>query len=114
MRTPLRDTGALGAALLAPPAVAAVLVPFRTDLTNATMVLILVVVVVAVAAIGNRAAGAVAAVSSAAWFDFFLTLRTSGSPSTTPMTSRRRSCCWSWALSCRSSPPAPGGSRSSR
>ncbi|MGW0557925.1 DUF4118 domain-containing protein [Streptomyces sp. NPDC002926] len=73
MRTPLRDTGALGAALLAPPAVAAVLVPFRTDLTDATMALILVVVVVAVAAIGNRAAGAVAAVSSAAWFDFFLT-----------------------------------------
>ncbi|MFK4227160.1 DUF4118 domain-containing protein [Streptomyces sp. NPDC019890] len=73
MRTPLRDTVALGAALLAPPAVAAVLVPFRDDATNATLALILVVVVVAVAAIGNRTAGALAALSAAAWFDFFLT-----------------------------------------
>ena len=37
------------------------------------MALLLVVVVVAVAAIGNRVAGALAAVSAAAWFDFFFT-----------------------------------------
>ena len=37
------------------------------------MALLLVVVVVAVAAIGNRFAGALAAVSAAAWFDFFFT-----------------------------------------
>jgi hypothetical protein len=35
---------------------------------------VLVVAVVAVAAIGNRWAGALAAVSAAAWFDFFFTL----------------------------------------
>ncbi|MFD9224658.1 DUF4118 domain-containing protein [Streptomyces sp. NPDC060064] len=73
MRNPLRDSGAVAAAVIAPPAVAALLVPFRTDLTNATSALILVVVVVAVAAIGNRMAGALAALSCAVWFDFFLT-----------------------------------------
>jgi hypothetical protein len=35
---------------------------------------VLVVVVVAVAAIGNRLAGALAALSAAVWFDFFLTV----------------------------------------
>ncbi|MEU9011792.1 DUF4118 domain-containing protein [Streptomyces sp. NPDC048479] len=73
MRNPLRDSGAVAAAVIAPPAVAALLVPFRTDLTHATSALILVVVVVAVAAIGNRMAGALAALSCAVWFDFFLT-----------------------------------------
>jgi K+-sensing histidine kinase KdpD len=38
------------------------------------MALVLVVAVVAVAAIGNRLAGALAAVSAAAWFDFFFTV----------------------------------------
>lgn len=37
------------------------------------MALLLVVTVVAVAAAGNRMAGALAAVSAAAWFDFFFT-----------------------------------------
>jgi hypothetical protein len=36
--------------------------------------LLLVVVVVAVAAIGNRAAGALAAIGAAVWFDFFYTV----------------------------------------
>ncbi|MFD4948548.1 DUF4118 domain-containing protein [Streptomyces sp. NPDC058409] len=70
---PLRDRVAVAAALVCPPAVAGILVPFRTDLTSTNTALILVVVVVAVAAIGNRVAGALAALSAAVWFDFFLT-----------------------------------------
>ncbi|GAA0492338.1 DUF4118 domain-containing protein [Streptomyces olivaceiscleroticus] len=70
---PMRTPFALAAALVAPLLVAVVLVPFRTALTISTMALVLVVVVVAVAALGNRAAGALAALSAAAWFDFFLT-----------------------------------------
>ncbi|MEV8548067.1 DUF4118 domain-containing protein [Streptomyces sp. NPDC051572] len=69
----LRDRLALGAALGSPLLVALALVPFRTDLSNANAALILVVVVVAVAALGSRVAGALAALSAAAWFDFFLT-----------------------------------------
>ncbi|MCX5308832.1 DUF4118 domain-containing protein [Streptomyces sp. NBC_00160] len=61
------------AALVAPFAVALALVPFRTDLSATNEALIMVVVVVAVAALGTRAAGALAALSAAAWFDFFLT-----------------------------------------
>jgi K+-sensing histidine kinase KdpD len=37
------------------------------------MAMVLVVVVVAVAALGSRVAGVLAAVSAAAWFDFFFT-----------------------------------------
>ncbi|WP_215450456.1 DUF4118 domain-containing protein [Streptomyces sp. ATCC 21386] len=70
---PLRDRMAVVAALLGPFLVSLALVPFRTDLSNTNAALILVVVVVAVAAVGNRIAGAVAALSAAAWFDFFLT-----------------------------------------
>jgi len=47
---------------------------FRTTWSNTNVALLLVVVVVAVAAIGNRIAGALAAVSAFAWFDFFFTL----------------------------------------
>ncbi len=68
-----RDRVALVAAVLAPLAVAAVLVPFRTTLSSANAALVLVVVVVAVASNGHRLAGALAAVSAAVWFDFFLT-----------------------------------------
>ncbi|HLN17675.1 MAG TPA: DUF4118 domain-containing protein [Acidimicrobiales bacterium] len=60
-------------ALCGPLVVAAVLVPFRDDLSNAAAALVLVAVVVAVASFGNRAAGYVATVSSVVWFDFFLT-----------------------------------------
>lgn len=49
------------------------LVPFRTELSATNEALIMVVVVVAVAALGTRAAGTLAALSAAAWFDFFLT-----------------------------------------
>ncbi|PTH90477.1 DUF4118 domain-containing protein [Streptomyces sp. A244] len=73
MRDPLRDRIALAAALLAPPVVALALVPARTHISSANLALILVVVVVAIAALGSRIAGVVAALSAAAWFDFFLT-----------------------------------------
>jgi hypothetical protein len=69
-----RDGVAVAAALAGPLAVAAVLLPFRASWSNTNVALLLVVVVVAVAAIGNRVAGALAAVSAAAWFDFFFTL----------------------------------------
>lgn len=72
-RFPRRDLIAIGAALLAPLAVSAVLAPFRADISNTNVALILVVVVVAVAANGNRAAGGLAALAAAAWFDFFFT-----------------------------------------
>jgi hypothetical protein len=42
--------------------------------TNVALLLVVVVVVVAVAAIGNRVAGAIAAIGTAVWFDFFFTL----------------------------------------
>lgn len=73
MRDPLRDRIALATALLAPPVVALALVPVRTLISSANLALILVVVVVAIAALGSRTAGVVAALSAAAWFDFFLT-----------------------------------------
>ena len=69
----LRDRVAVVAALVAPFAVSAVLVPFRTSIPNTDAALVLVAVVVAVAANGNRLAGILAAASAALWFDFFLT-----------------------------------------
>ena len=65
---------AVAAALAAPLATAVVLLPFRAAWSNTNVALLLVVVVVAVAAIGNRVAGALAALSAFAWFDFFFTL----------------------------------------
>ncbi|MER5545267.1 DUF4118 domain-containing protein [Streptomyces sp. CG4] len=70
---PMRDRLALAAALVAPFLVSLALVPFRTSLTHTNAALILVVVVVAVSALGSRTAGVAAALSAAAWFDFFLT-----------------------------------------
>jgi K+-sensing histidine kinase KdpD len=69
-----RDRLATAAALLLPLAVAAVLLPWRSSIPNTDMALLLVVTVVAVAANGNRAAGILAAVSAAVWFDFFWTV----------------------------------------
>ena len=63
----------LGAGVVAPVGVAAALVPARTSLPATLPALVLVAVVVAVAANGHRAAGWLAALSSAVWFDFFLT-----------------------------------------
>ncbi|WP_330328461.1 DUF4118 domain-containing protein [Streptomyces sp. NBC_00536] len=72
-RLRLRDPAALLAGLAAPALVALALVPIRTDVSATNAALILVVAVVAVAALGSRTAGAVAALSAAGWFDFFLT-----------------------------------------
>ncbi len=69
-----RDRIAILAALVAPLAAAAILLPFRASWSNTTVALLLVVVIVGVSAIGNRAAGALAAMWSAVWFDFFFTL----------------------------------------
>ncbi|MFF5209199.1 DUF4118 domain-containing protein [Streptosporangium sp. NPDC000396] len=68
-----RDRIAILAALVAPPAIAAALLPFRTGLPNTSVALVMVVIVVAIAANGNRVAGALAAISAAVWFDFFFT-----------------------------------------
>jgi hypothetical protein len=77
MRRRLRvfDSGwtAAGCGLTVPVAVAAALVPFRSDFASPAAALVLVMVVVAVASFGNRLAGVVAAISAAAWYDFFLT-----------------------------------------
>ncbi len=68
-----RDALAVLAGLAAPLALAALLVPFRGSFRNTDAALALILVVVAVAANGYRPAGILAAVSAAAWFDFFLT-----------------------------------------
>jgi K+-sensing histidine kinase KdpD len=68
-----RDRVALLAGLAGPLALAAVLVPFRASFPNTDAALAMVLVVVAVAASGDRLAGVLAAVSTAVWFDFFLT-----------------------------------------
>jgi hypothetical protein len=69
-----RDRLAIAAALTAPLAAAAVLLPFRVSWPNTNVALLLVVVVVGVAAAGNRVAGGLAAVWAAIWFDFFFTV----------------------------------------
>ena len=61
------------AAIGAPLAVAAALIPLRSQIDNTNVALVLVVVVVAVATLGRRFAAVVAALSAAAWFDFFHT-----------------------------------------
>jgi K+-sensing histidine kinase KdpD len=68
-----RDRVAVLGALVAPLALAAVLVPFRGSFPNTDAALALILVVVAVAANGYRLAGILAAISAAVWFDFFLT-----------------------------------------
>ncbi|MEU6341399.1 DUF4118 domain-containing protein [Streptomyces sp. NPDC046977] len=69
--SPFLRRAALPAAVLLPLAAAAALLPFRAHLSAPLVALVLVVAVVAVAVLGSRAAGAVAALSAAAWFDFF-------------------------------------------
>jgi Domain of unknown function (DUF4118) len=72
--TRYRDQVALVAAVLAPFAVCAALVPLRTtSFAGTNSALVLVVVIVAIAINGHRLAGALAALSAAVWFDFFLT-----------------------------------------
>jgi hypothetical protein len=69
-----RDRMAVAAALAAPLAAAAILLPFRSHWSNTNAAMILVAVVVAVAVTGSRVAGALAAVWAALWFDFFFTV----------------------------------------
>jgi hypothetical protein len=69
-----RDQAAFAAAIAAPLAAAAILLPWRSSWSNTNVALLLVVVIVAVSAIGNRVAGALAAVGAAVWFDFFFTV----------------------------------------
>lgn len=73
LATTHRDRLALTAALLAPVAACAILIPWRTTFPNTNAALILVAVTVAIAANGHRTAGLLAAASAAVWFDFFLT-----------------------------------------
>lgn len=63
----------IAAAAVAPLLCCAGIAVFRESVTAATAALVLVLVVVAVAATGDRLAGIVAALSSGAWFEFFLT-----------------------------------------
>jgi hypothetical protein len=67
-----RTVLALLASVLAPLAVASVLVPFRGSFANTAAALVLVGVIEAIAIAGNRAAGVLASISAALWFDFFL------------------------------------------
>jgi K+-sensing histidine kinase KdpD len=107
-----RDRIAIVAALAAPLAVAAVLLPFWASWSNtnvALLLLLLVVVVVGVAVAGNRVAGGLAAVWAAAWFDFFFTvpyyrftIRSSADVTTAVLL-----LFTAWL--CRSSRPVPGG-----
>ncbi len=62
------------AAVVAPIATTLVLIPGRGHLSAANDTLILILVLVLVASAGNRGAAAVAALVSAAAFDFFLTV----------------------------------------
>lgn len=61
------------AAALAPLLAALLLSAWRDSVSTATDVLVLVAIVVAASATGDRWAGITAALSSAVWFDFFLT-----------------------------------------
>ncbi len=69
----IRGRLALVAAVTAPLVTTAALVPVRGSFANTDAALVLVAVTVAVAAAGSRPAGYLAAVFSAAGFDFFLT-----------------------------------------
>jgi K+-sensing histidine kinase KdpD len=63
----------VGAAAAIPLVACAMLSVFRDSVANTNAALGLVLLIVAAASTGIRAAGLVAALSSAAWFDFFLT-----------------------------------------
>ena len=69
-----RHRGAIfAAALLAPLLASALISTLRNSLENTNAALVLVLVVVAAASTGIRLAGVLAALSSAVWFDIFLT-----------------------------------------
>ncbi len=61
------------AALVAPLCLATVFVPFRATFTNVAAALSMVALIEALAILGTRVTGALATLSAAVWFDFFLT-----------------------------------------
>jgi K+-sensing histidine kinase KdpD len=63
----------LAAAVVAPLLASTLMSTLRNNLENTNAALVLVLLVVAAASTGIRLAGALAALSSAVWFDFFLT-----------------------------------------
>jgi K+-sensing histidine kinase KdpD len=63
----------LAAAVLTPLLASALMSTLRNNLENTNAALVLVLLVVAAASTGIRLAGVLAALSSAVWFDFFLT-----------------------------------------
>jgi K+-sensing histidine kinase KdpD len=65
---------AIGAALVVPAAVAALLTQWRESIDSATVAVVLAGTVVAVATSGRRLAATLAAISAAVWFDYFHTL----------------------------------------
>lgn len=66
-------TAVVAVAAVVPALACAAILPFRTAFEHTNAALVLVLLVVAAAATGIRAAGLVAAVSSAICYDFFLT-----------------------------------------
>ena len=68
-----RESAALALALAGPLVAAAILAVVRTSVVPSASALVMVTVVVAVAIAGSRIAGVVASVTSAFWFDLFLT-----------------------------------------
>lgn len=60
-------------AVVLPLIACAVMSAWRDDTTSATAVLVLAALIVAAASTGDRFSGVAAALSSGAWFDFFLT-----------------------------------------
>jgi K+-sensing histidine kinase KdpD len=60
-------------AIVVPLGIALVLVPSRTEFAGAAAALVFVAAVVTLSVVGNRFVGFVASVSSALWYDFFLT-----------------------------------------
>ena len=65
------DRVMLAVAFVAPPAVAAALIPIRPHTIDANLALVMVVVVVAVAVPGRRLPAAIAGLGAGVWFDFF-------------------------------------------
>jgi K+-sensing histidine kinase KdpD len=76
-RAPVPDdlarAAGIAVAAFGPLLVAGLLIPFRSDLTSANVVLVFVLVVVLGAAIGTRWSGALTAVVAAMSYDFFFT-----------------------------------------
>lgn len=68
-----REPIGVAACLLVPLLVAAVLLPFRSEITSANVALIFVVCVLAAATWRGRPGAILAALSAALWFDFFFT-----------------------------------------